>query len=55
MLSGARAKRIGTSRRIRQSMKLQQSSAAATIGPNRWNSKARCKSPVKAAEVALVR
>ena len=34
MLSDARAKRIGTSRRLRQAMKLQQSSAAATIGPN---------------------
>ena len=55
MLSGTRAKRTGTSRRLRQAMKLQQSNAAATIGPNRWNSKAWCKSPVRAAEVALVR
>ena len=55
MLSGTGAKRTGTSRRLRQAMKLQQSNAAATIGPNRWNSKARCKSPVRAAEVALVR
>ena len=53
MLGGARAKRIGTSRRLRQARKFQQSSAAA-IGPNRWNPKARCKSPVRAAEVAFV-
>ena len=55
MLIGARATCAGMRRRLRSAMRLQASKAAATTGPNRWNSTARCKSPVRAAEVALVR
>jgi hypothetical protein len=41
MLMVASLKRTGMSRRLQRAMTLQLSNAAATIGPNRWNSKAR--------------